>query len=492
MNTFTFTGKTKKSLFWLMLTGAILIGLGALTFGTGNSGGHGEDHGPETHAQQEHTDHSTDDLQNEDGSHDVETTHVEDNAVDSLGEHTENVAEEHTEESLGEPTEANADDHDAQAAATHDTDDAHGDDHGSHDTPVTVKSIIMTNIWAMLQFFFWIAFTALFFLAAHTVGWAGWHIQVQKILLSFTALFPVTFILGIIIFVIGKEEIFMWTQPGIMDNDALLASKKAFLNLKVFGGLSFLWMVILSTLMYKWWSKLNAQDVTPDRKHFRSARNLAAITIVCLAVINAFGVWKWIMSTEPHWYSTLYAWYTAASACGAMLSFTFLIVLFLKEGGYLPNVNENHFHDLGKYLFAISVFWAYLWFSQYMLIWYGNIPEETIYFKNRMTDYPVLFYGAFFINFVLPFFVLLKRDTKRNIGVMIFACIMLIIGHWFDFFNMIVTPNVKHSGMGLIAVGSLLLFTGFAMFVVLTALTKVKSLDSREHPYYLESVKHHI
>ncbi len=127
-----------------------------------------------------------------------------------------------------------------------------------------------------------------------------------------------------------------------------------------------------------------------------------------------------------------------------------------------------------------------------MLIWYGNIPEETVYFINRMNNYPGLFYGAFIINFLLPFFVLMKRSTKRNKGVLMFACIMLILGHWFDFFNEIVTPIARDSGMGLIAVGSLLLFTGFAGFVAFGALSKMTDLESSEHPYYRESYKHHI
>ena len=506
MNTFKFSGKAKRTLLLIMLAGAVLIGIGALTFSAGDKGSHGHDdgHGQEVHGQQEHVDHAVKDLKNaaDDAEVAVEKTaqdavdHAKDAAHEAVG-HDDGNHEAHGDEGSHEAHGEGHGDHDGHGHA----DRGHGDEaHGNHNAhaekPVTLKAVIATNLWAVIQFFFWIGFTAFFFLAAHTAGWSGWHIQVQKLLLSFTALFPFLLIVGALVFLWGKHDIFEWTHLYLFDEgdarfDKLLKGKQAFLNVKVFTILSFIMLGTLLFLALRWRKNFNAQDGV-SRKHFHSIRNLAAGTIVALAVINAFGVWSWVMSVEPHWYSTLYAWYTAASACAAMLSFTILIVLFLKSEGYLPNVNDNHLHDLGKYLFAISVFWTYLWFSQYMLIWYANIPEETIYFKNRMTDYPFLFFAAFGINFVLAFLVLLKRVTKRNVGVLMFMCVMLIIGHWFDFFNMIVTPNVKHSGMGLIAFGSLLLFSGGAMFIVLSALTRWKSLDSREHPYYQESVKHHI
>jgi hypothetical protein len=349
----------------------------------------------------------------------------------------------------------------------------------------------------MIMFLFWIAVSAMFFLAAHTVGWAGWHIQIQKVTLSIMSLIPVMAVLGIIVFALGKHELYEWTHSYFFDPndarfDALMNGKKMFLNVQTYSILGLLWVAILTALLVGWWKKLHNQDVDPDLKHFQSARTIGAISIVVIAIINAFGVWHWIMSIEPHWYSTLFAWYTMASAATGMFAFTILMVMILKSQGYLPNVNDNHYHDLAKYMFAISVFWTYLWFSQYMLIWYGNIPEETTYFIDRLDNYPGLFYGSFAINFLLPFFVLLKRGTKRNMGVLMFMCGMLILGHWFDFFNSIVTPVVTEGGMGLIAIGCLLLFTGFAGFVVFSVLTRMTDLDSSQHPYYHESYIHHI
>ena len=492
MNTFTFTGKAKTTLLIVMLVGLALIGLGALTFGGGSHGhdeGHGDGHG-ETHGQAEQVDVHSDELQHEDGTHDVtveeamsKEMHSTEEAHATEGEHVE----------AGHEAEVHHDD--AHVTNAHATKGAHGGGH--HEgvigaTPVTAGKVLWTNLWVIVQMMFWMAMAAMFFLAAHTVGWAGFHIMFQKVTLGIMSLLPVAIILGVVVFIFGHHDIFIWTNPAAMEASELMASKSDFLNIKTFAIMSVLWSLIVVFLLSRWWKKLKAQDVDPDLKHFRSARTLAAITIVLVAIINAFGVWHWLMSIEPNWYSTMYAWYTMASGAAIMFAVTILVLLYLQSQGYLPNLNDSHYHDIGKYLFAISVFWTYVWFSQYMLIWYGNIPEETVYFKERLAGYPVIWYGALILNFFLAFFVLLKRDAKRNKGVLIFACVMIIIGHWFDFFIMVVPYGVAKGGMGLMSVGALLLFVGITGFVILSALTRVKSLDSREHPYYHESLKHHI
>ncbi|NNE26056.1 MAG: hypothetical protein HKN09_04385, partial [Saprospiraceae bacterium] len=151
-----------------------------------------------------------------------------------------------------------------------------------------------------------------------------------------------------------------------------------------------------------------------------------------------------IMSVDAHWYSTLFAWYTGASWFVSMICLTILILIYLKSKGYYQNVSIEHLHDLGKFLFAFSIFWTYLWFSQYMLIWYGNVGEETIYFRERVDNYPALFYLNLIINFVAPFFILMRNDTKRKIGSLAFTAGLVLFGHWLDFFLML-KPGILHT-----------------------------------------------
>lgn len=130
-----------------------------------------------------------------------------------------------------------------------------------------------------------------------------------------------------------------------------------------------------------WWKTLTKLDTAPSLKLFSNSRMIAAVTIVIIAfVINTFATWFWSMSIQPHWYSTMFTWNTMAGAAVSMFSVLILLIHYLKGQGYLPNVNENHLHDVAKLMFAISVFWMYTFFSQYMLIWYANIPEETEFF----------------------------------------------------------------------------------------------------------------
>ena len=122
--------------------------------------------------------------------------------------------------------------------------------------------------------------------------------------------------------------------------------------------------------------------------------------------------WDWIMSVDAHWFSTLFGWYVFAGMwCTTMITLVTL-TLYLKKNGYLPNVNESHIHDLGKWTFATSFLWSYLWFSQFMLIWYANIPEETTYHLTRIKDFKFLYFGMFLINFVFPMVLLMSRDAK--------------------------------------------------------------------------------
>jgi len=147
--------------------------------------------------------------------------------------------------------------------------------------------------------------------------------------------------------------------------------------------------------------------------------------------------WQSVMSVDPHWYSTMFAWYSMVSMWLGSIAMTIMLIIYLKSLGYLEYLNQNHLHDIGKFLFGISVFWTYLWFDQFMLIWYANNGEETIYFNERMTHYPVLFWGNLLLNFVTPFLILMRNDTKRKFGTMFFVALIVFFGHWWDYFYMI-------------------------------------------------------
>jgi hypothetical protein len=202
--------------------------------------------------------------------------------------------------------------------------------------------------------------------------------------------------------------------------------------------------------------------------------------------------WLWIMSIDAHWYSTMFSWYTFASSFVAGVALITLYVVFLKNNGYLEYTTREHLHDLGKFLFAFSIFWTYLWYSQFMLIWYANIPEETIYFKARMQGaYRGIFFLNLIINFIAPLLILMKRGSKRNYGTITMMAVLILFGHWLDFYQM-VFPGVSrdHVPFMLADLGIALGFVGLIMLVTARSLAK-HPLIARNHPFLKESVIHH-
>ncbi|MDH5400759.1 MAG: quinol:cytochrome C oxidoreductase, partial [Cyclobacteriaceae bacterium] len=202
----------------------------------------------------------------------------------------------------------------------------------------------------------------------------------------------------------------------------------------------------------------------------------------------------WVMSIDPHWFSTMFGWYVFASWWVTGLAFITLSTAILKKNGYLKMINANHLHDLGKFVFAFSIFWTYIWFSQFLLIYYVNIPEETVYFIQRLTTSPYswIFFVNLIFNFLLPFLLFMTRDSKRQISLLMLVCPIVLVGHWFDFYLMI-NPGVmkEQGGVGFMEIGMTLLFGAAFIYVMLSNLSKVP-LVAKNHPFMEESLHHHI
>jgi hypothetical protein len=237
-----------------------------------------------------------------------------------------------------------------------------------------------------------------------------------------------------------------------------------------------------------------AEDIEGGTEHWYSARKLSAIFLIIFAVSSSVSAWDWVMSIDPHWFSTMFGWYVFASWWVSGLAMITLIVANLKDAGYLKMVNSNHLHDLGKFIFAFSIFWTYIWFSQFMLIYYANIPEETVYFLERIKHAPYdwIFYANLILNFVLPFLLLMTRDAKRHMSMLKVVCPIVLVGHWLDFYNMITPGVMQYNGsLGLLEIGLGLIFLAAFLFVSLNALSKTP-LVAKNHPMMVESLNHHI
>lgn len=372
-----------------------------------------------------------------------------------------------------------------------------------------------TNILINSLFFSGISFMTMFLYAAHTVGFAGFFTMFKRLWEAFFSFLPIG-LLFILVIALGNyfnfHSLYLWTDKGVLENDVVLQSKSAFLNANwyLFGTLIIAGSWVFVSRKIRTLSKEEDEHGTSEFEYHKRIRNWSSALLPLIGFGSAALIWLWLMSVDSHWYSTLFAWYTATSWAVAAFCLTILILIWLKANGYYKSITDEHLHDLGKYLFAFSIFWAYLWFSQYMLIWFSNIGEETVYFKTRLDKYPVLFAANFVINFAVPFIVLMRNDTKKKYGTLIFTSVVVFFGHYLDTFLMAV-PGILHASdeikglegaavetasfipgftmPGLLEIGVFLGFLSLFLIVILRALTKASLIPMRD-PYLEESFHH--
>ena len=346
-------------------------------------------------------------------------------------------------------------------------------------------------------FYLGIAVFAVFFVALQYVAEAGWSIVLKRVPEAIMGALPIfSFIMLFIMIasIMHWNHIYHWLHEGIMDPasehyDKIIAGKEAYLNASFF---------IIRTVIYLLgWNyfakKLRSLSILEDKEggtaiHFKGV-STSAWFMVFFAVTSAMASWDWIMSIDTHWFSTIFGWYIFAEWAAIGFTTILLFTLYLKRQGYLQDVNENHIHDLGKWTFAFSLVWTYIWFSQFMLIWYANIPEEVTYYTARLEveNYKFLFWFSMIINFVFPLLLLISRDAKRNNGRLIFVSIIILVGHWLNSYLLVAPGTLNtHGHIGFTEVGIGLGFAGLFIYIVLNTLTK-EPLETNNHPFLDES-----
>lgn len=363
-------------------------------------------------------------------------------------------------------------------------------------------SLLQNSVYFLL-----VVNAAMFFICATTLAWGGWQMAFRRVSEAISACVPVLGVIcGVILLSIAfgsNHEIYHWSGEHAKE-DPVLVHKSGFLNKGFFAAATILTIVLWSVLGWKMRQLSRSLDNAPLKSNEEGKQYIwkntvwAALFIIVFALTVMSSIpWLWLMSIDAHWYSTMYSWYTFASTFVAGIALISLFIVFLKNNGYLEFTNQEHLHDLGKFMFAFSIFWTYLWFSQFMLIWYANIPEETTYFKPRAEGvYSGIFWLMFLINFLAPLLLLMTRGAKRNYGTITFMALLIIFGHWLDFFQMVFPGSLKgedgqtHVPMILYDFGVALGFVGLIMFVTGRALSKVPLL-AKNHPFVKESVIHH-
>jgi hypothetical protein len=375
--------------------------------------------------------------------------------------------------------------------------------------------------WAnlLVNGFFWfsLSLAALFFYALNYAVEAAWSAVIKRVFEAMWHFLPIGAGVIVVVLVAGNffhaHHLYHWMdhtlyhefmvvggeetsyvdvmEEGAVANpnyDKIIAHKGAyFAN----------WFFWLRTLMYigtfmvfsylfRKWSLL--EDESPDLNlHYKQFRR-SAVFLVLFAVFSSMLSWDWIMSIDVHWFSTLFGWYLFSGMWVGFMIFLNLALIWLRSKGYYQEVTESHMHDISKWMFAISMLWSYLWVSQFLLIWYANIPEEVTYYTQRFfSDYQIPFMLTFLVNFAVPFYSLLPRDTKRNPNFIVPVGLLIFVGHFADVYLLVIPGTMfDHNEFGIFEVGLFLGFLGLYINRTLSALSKAP-LIALNHPMLQES-----
>jgi len=311
------------------------------------------------------------------------------------------------------------------------------------------------------MFFLSLGLGGMFFTLVHFATKAGWSVVVRRLAENVMGTLPI-FILLFIPIAIGVNDIFHhWTHAPA--DDTLVAGKAGYLNVPFFYARAVAYLAIWTFISWWFLKKSVLQDQSGDHDVTRKLQSRSAPALIFFSLTLTFAAIDWMMTLDPHWYSTIYGVYYFAGALVAIFSTLALLVLGLQRTGMMRNVvTTEHFHDLGKYQFAFVVFWAYIAFSQYMLIWYANIPEETLWIRHRTENGWENITGILMLgHFLIPFFFLMPRTVKRIPKLVGLAAVWLLAVHYVDLYWLIMPVHHHHLHVSLMDLTTFVAVGGF-------------------------------
>ena len=349
--------------------------------------------------------------------------------------------------------------------------------------------------WANLllanQYLMGLALAGTVFIALLYVSNAGWATGIRRVPEAMTAVLPVAGI-SLVILLFGLHSLYEWSHESAYQ-DPILRTKLGWLNTTFFSARSIFYFLIWSAFAFALVRNSHKQDTTKDISLTAKNKAISAAFLVVFGLTFTLASMDWVMSLEPHWYSTIFGIYNfSGMLLNGLATMTVIVILLRRWGAFQRIVTDSTLHDLGKLVFAFSTFWMYIWFSQYILIWYANFPEEVVYYLHRERgSWWIFTFVNVLFNWVVPFVTLLPIWTKKNEGVLLRVCLIVMFGHWIDLFWMILPPfmpeNPAITVWELAPIGGAL--TGF--FYVVFKRLSATNLVPQHDPYLAESLSAH-
>ncbi|MFC2112408.1 quinol:cytochrome C oxidoreductase [Bacteroidota bacterium] len=340
-------------------------------------------------------------------------------------------------------------------------------------------------------YFLMLALGAAFFVALQHIAQAGWSAAFKRVGEAMSGYIPVSAIFFLIL-AFGVHSLYEWSHPEMVAQDELIAHKAPYLNLPFFL-IRLILFFSLWILMVRLTRKASLmEDLEGGLNWFHKSEHLSKIFIFIMALTISLSAVDWVMSIDVHWFSALFALKNFIASFYHGTAILILIVLILNRKGYFEFLNSYHLHDFSRYIFMLAIIWGYFWFAQFMLIWYGNIPEETVYYVVRWeSGWKTLFFAEILFNWFVPFIILLPTRTSRSKAVIFAMVIILIVGHYIDLYMQIIPGTTGILQFGFIELGSFLGYAGLFTLVTGWYLSRAP-LIPENHPYLSESLEHHF
>ena len=381
--------------------------------------------------------------------------------------------------------------------------EAHGSSHDDHHAEHVLHQL-QNRPWSAfyVALFFSLGLTLLVltFYAIQRVAQVGWSIVILRVMEAITAnLLPVSIIMIVVLAasVMHINHLFPWMAEGIFDPesdkyDAIIDGKSWWMNATGFMLRSIAYLLIWNAYRYVIRKGSLKEDSANDgNKTYKKNYNLSVIFLFLFMITESMMSWDWIMGLDPHWFSTLFGWYVLATLLVSALTVIAFVTIYLRSKNALPGVNDSHIHDLAKFMFGFSVFWTYLWFAQFMLIWYADIPEETTYFVARFTEYKLPFLGMVVMNFVFPILLLINSDFKSKPWLVFIGGTVILVGHYIDVFVMVMPSTVGAQwSIGIPEISAIFFFVGLFMYTTFSAFAKANPI-AIGNPFLKESEHFH-
>jgi len=371
------------------------------------------------------------------------------------------------------------------------------------------------NLLLVGYYFTCVCAAGVMFCAIQYAAQAGWSAAILRVPQAFGRVLPIAGVILLIIIIAGLSMTHTvdghvqpylyarWATPdlhiknsGIYDH--VIAGKEGYLNKPYFLCRIAAMIICYSIFGYMLSKYSNSEDDLGGMKFYNKSFTISAVFLVLFGFSIPIFAFDTIMSLEARWFSTMFGWYNLAGLWVSGIAAMALIILTLRKQGYMSWITTDHIHNLGLFMFAFSIFWTYTWFAQFLLTYYANIPEESAYFFRRWEpQFMPWFWLNIVINFATPLLVLMSRDSKRYEGTIKIMCIIIIIGHWLDYWQMIMPGTIGpkehwYTEFSLLEPGIFIGFAGLFTFCVMTSLSKFKSLIPKKHPFLEESLHHHI